>query len=384
MRIAFFVLGLLLILTTLLDGFETILLPRRINRRVRFSRYYYRTTWSVWRRIAFAIPEGRWRESMLSVFGPLSMLGLFGSWIVGLIFSFALLFWSMKAPLSAGGRAGGSYDFATYLYFSGTNYFTLGLGDVTPLGRVPRTLTVMEAGLGFGFLAIIISYLPVIYQAFSRREVTISRMDARAGSPPGAGEFLLRLARAGRIADADEMLGEWEEWCASLLESSISFPALAYYRSQHANQSWLASLATILDACALMLALLPPDDPYRVQLTFAMARHALVDIGLIFGVRPGAAGPNRWTAESLDRLHALLHEARVSSDRSAGAAEHLAELRGMYEPILAGLATHFALSLPPVLSPERSADNWQRSPWMPRTPGIGSLPAGAASGDHFG
>ena len=182
-------------------------------------------------------------------------------------------------------------SFITYLYFSGTTFFTLGYGDVVPTGVWGRLLSVVEAGIGFGFLAIVISYLPVLYQAFSHREVTISMLDARAGSPPSAGEFLLRLARAGRIDQADPFLQEWEHWCAELLESNLSFPVLAYFRSQHDNQSWLAALTMILDTCAILIVHVKRKDSYHAQLTFAMARHAAVDLALVLRVRPPAADP---------------------------------------------------------------------------------------------
>src|SRR5918996_6210365 len=81
----------------------------------------------------------------------------------------------------------GIMTFSTYLYMSGTTFFTLGLGDVTPLAPLGRGFVVVEAGVGFGFLAVVISYLPILYQAFSRREVSISLLDARAGSPSSAG-----------------------------------------------------------------------------------------------------------------------------------------------------------------------------------------------------
>src|SRR5437762_7623045 len=107
------------------------------------------------------------------------------------------------------------------------------------MSSVSRALCVIEAGMGFAFLAVLISYLPVLYQAFSRRETTISLMDARAGSPPSAGELLARLSRAGTLDDkVDLFLEQWEQWSAELLESHLSFPVLSFYRSQHDNQSW--------------------------------------------------------------------------------------------------------------------------------------------------
>jgi hypothetical protein len=367
-----------LILATLTDGFETILLPRRINRRFRYSRLYYRGAWCLWRRAASALPAGRYRETTLGVFGPLSMLGLFVSWITGLVLAFGLLHWSL-APDSLHGTTAG---LPTDLYFSGTTFFTLGLGDVVPTAGAARALTVVEAGVGFGFLAVIIGYLPVLYQAFSRREVTISLMDARAGSPPTGGEALVRLAEHGRGDAIDAMLREWEQWAAELLESHISFPVLAFYRSQHANQSWLAALATMLDACALLLTTAHPvaeGSSHQAQLTFAMARHAVVDLALVFGVQPHPPADDRLSADARRAVLAALGR----TDVAPGADDRLTEIRGMYEPFLAALADHFLLALPPVASGGSTADNWQRSAYMPRTPGIGSLPVGRGGGDHF-
>jgi hypothetical protein len=377
-----FIAGLLLIFATLLDGFETILLPRRISHRYRYSRIYYRNCWRIWRKIAANVFEGRRRESMLSVFGPLSLLGLFGSWIASLILSFAIMQWSFASLLSTTEHFPAAHSFEACLYFSGTTYFTLGLGDVIPSAGYSRILTVAEGGIGFGFLAIIISYLPVLYQAFSRREVTISLLDARAGSPPTGGEFVRRLARDGRIDVDIEALREWERWSAELLESHLSFPVLGYYRSQHANQSWLASLTAMLDSCTLLLTLLPPGESHQAQLTFAMARHAAVDITLIFGVKPPAQ-PNPLRSDTPTQLHDLLHKFGHQPADCAAIEARLAELRGLYEPFVDALAMHFVLTLPPVMADKPNADNWQRSAWMSKTPGIGDLPAGKSGGDHF-
>ena len=167
--------------------------------------------------------------------------------------------------LSCTGRSARPFPFAheadnTFIaYFcissSGTTFFTLGYGDLVPTGTWGRALSVAEAGIGFGFLAVMISYLPVLYQAFSRREVTISMLDARAGSPPTAGEFLRRIGEApcpaARRFVGRTLLTDWERWAAEVLESHLSYPVLSYYRSQHDNQSWLATLTMILDTSSL-------------------------------------------------------------------------------------------------------------------------------------
>ena len=234
----------------LLDAFEVVLLPRRVRHGFRLSRQFYRTSWRMGRTLASLLPAGRWRTGFLSAFGPLSLCVLIVLWATGLIAGFALLHWSIGTALSEKGAS-----FNDYLYFSGTTFFTLGYGDMVPTGAVGRTLSVLESGVGFIFLAVIMSYLPVLYQAFSRLEITIALLDARAGSPPSASELLRRLAAGRSPAGPGPFLIEWERWAADLLESHISFPVLSYYRSQHENQSWITELtAIVLDTSANMAA----------------------------------------------------------------------------------------------------------------------------------
>ena len=175
--------SLTLIVLVLWDAFEAVLLPRRVTRPLRFSHFYYVHSWKPWAALSRRIRPGKRRNSFLSLFGPLSVLVLIGLWASGLITGFALLQWSLGTDLHGPDDRAGP---GTYFYLSGTTFFTLGFGDVTPLDPPGRALSVIEAGLGFGFLAVVISYLPVLYQAFSGREVTISLLDARAGSPPSA------------------------------------------------------------------------------------------------------------------------------------------------------------------------------------------------------
>ena len=248
------------ILLVLHDAFETMILPRRVSHQFRFTRVFYVYSWRPWAAAARHMRTAKRRSSFLSLYGPLSILVLIGLWAVGLIFGFACLHWSLGTPLSGAGNEPG---LGVYAYFSGVTFFTLGFGDLTPIRGLGRFLAVVETGIGFGFLAVVISYLPILYQAFSQREVTISLLDARAGSPPTAGTLLDRVARHGDIALLGSFLGQWERWAAEVLESHISFPMLSFYRSQHDNQSWLAALTAILDTSALVVAAVPQRDAPR-------------------------------------------------------------------------------------------------------------------------
>ncbi len=370
--------SVLLILFMLFDAFEATVLPRQVMRRFRYVRLYYRTTWAISRAVAVRIRRGKRRESMLGWFGPLSLLGLFANWMVALIVGFAVLNWSLGNPMHTIDMPHSDQvvSLATYLYASGVTFFTLGYGDITPASPLGRLLAVAETGLGFGFLALVFSYMPVLYQAFSRREVTISLLDARAGSPPAASEVLLRFARAGNIVAGEQLLAEWERWCAELLESQLSFPLLGYYRSQHDNQSWLAAVTTMLDTCTFLLAGLKGNDSYRAQLTFAMARHAVVDLSLVLRLESGVTNPDRLPIEQLRWLAARLKEAGVEMHDLAVIEPKLAELRAMYEPFVWALSRDLLLAVPAIVTEHPPIDNWQRSAWQPRTPGLSDLPIG--------
>lgn len=356
------ILGLVLLAVILWDVFETIILPRRVTRRFRLARMFYRWSWRPWRLIACALRKKGRRESFLSYYGPLSLLGLFVVWAIGLIVGFAILHYSagsaMATALAPNGRAG----FRTDLYMSGTTFFTLGLGDVTPRTELARVITVFEAGLGFGFLAIVISYLPVLYGAFSRREVDISLLDARAGSPPSASEMLRRLARRDDSEALEQNLHDWEKWAAELMESHLSYPVLCYFRSQHNNQSWLAALATVLDVSALLIAYGQGKLKWQAKLTFAISRHALVDLAQVLNCPPREFAEERLPAVELQELRRLLIRAELSTC-CAEEDQRFGELRRMYEPYACALAERLLMPIGKWAPEAHVMDNWRTSAW---------------------
>ena len=380
MSILIVLVGVALIGFVLHDGFEVMLLPRRVSREFRITRFYYVTAWRAWRGLADRLEAGKRREVLLSWFGPSSVVLLFALWAGCLIVAFGAIHHAVGSPMNTpGAQAPGLLD---YLYFSGVTFFTLGFGDFSPRGPLGRVLAVIEAGIGFAFLAVVISYLPVFYQAFSRREATISLLDARAGSPPSAGSLLLRLAPGRNFAALDRFLQEWERFAAEVLEGQLSFPLLSYYRSQHDNQSWLAAMTAILDACALTIAALKEVDPYQAQLTFAMSRHAVVDLAQVFQARPVEPEVDRLPR---DRLLGLLDDLELAGfevRERAGVEAKLLELRRMYEPFVNALSIHLVLKLPPIRVDGRAVDNWQTSAWMRRTRGIGRLALAEPGDDH--
>jgi hypothetical protein len=363
-----------IMLTVLLDAFETVVLPRRVQRHFRITILFYRNTWAPYAKLASHIKSQTRRETFLGYFGPLSMIALLVIWAIGLIFAFALL--------EYGGGAHLSYDkqpinFGLLLYHSGETFFTLGYGDITPASYFSRTLSVLEAGMGFGFLAIVIGYLPTIYSAFSRREIEISLLDARAGSPPSAAELLTRAVDSLDAGTLDRLFHDWERWAAEVLESHLSYPVLSFYRSQHSNQSWLGALTVILDATALVITGIEGVSSEQARWTFKMARHAVVDLAQVVNAHYDPHFQERLTSEDLAQLRAQLAGKGLKMRQDAEAEEKLHNMRLRYEPYVLAIARNLYIPLPPWIRHDHIRDNWEAGPWdrIIQAQGLGRIPA---------
>jgi hypothetical protein len=291
----------------------------------------------------------------------LSLILLLSFWAAGVIFGYAVITWSLGEKLNTSEIV----DFWTYVYISGTNFFTLGYGDITPIEPLGRALAVVEAGTGFAMLAIVIGYLPVLYQAFSHREVNISLLDQRAGSPSSPAELLRRHKGSTSADDLNEFLSGWERWAAELMESHLSYPVLCYFRSQHDNQSWLAAMTTILDTCALVIVGIGGSPAWQARLTFAMARHAIVDIAQVFRTAPttGHASKNRLSHADFQRMLSIIQPDQGWTEDLTEAERKLTEMREMYEPYVAALSEFLVMPLPPWILSEDAIDNWKKSAW---------------------
>jgi len=367
MHILLLLLGLFIYAVVLLDAFQTIILPRRPVARFRLTRLFYLATWIPLTRIVHLLRDRREREQLYSFYGPLSLLMLFVMWAVGLLAAFAFIYFGLRTPFTDPFHPVTAFArLRSCFYVSGSTLFTLGIGDVVPVNHITRFFIVMEAGTGLGFIALVIGYVPVLYSAFSTREMEVALLDARAGSPPTAGELLLRHHFDGGDAALNKLLAEWERWSATMLETHISYPILCYYRSQHDNQSWISALTAILDTCALLITSVQGPAQRQAQLTFAIGRHVLVDIGHVFHrenaeqkLREG--GFTRLNDDEFSHLCDLLRQAGIKLCGDIGVRARLDALRRLYEPHACAMAHYLRLELPrwtpPPVNPARP-DIW--------------------------
>src|ERR1700722_16514117 len=374
-----FIAGVAIFLIVLWVACEAVILPRRMTRKFRLARLFYRSTWTVWRFATALVSSRKTRESLLGFYGPLSLLVLVGVWAVGLVLGFGLMQYGAGSAVV---MTGSESSFLTDIYLSGTTFFTLGLGDVIPRSGLARALVVIEAGFGFGFLAPLLGSLPFIYGSFSKREVDISLLDSRAGTPPTAGELLRRHSYPHGQEALRELLKEWELWCAELMESHLSYPVLAFFRSQHDNQSWIASLTAILDSCALIMVGIEGACERQAELTFAIARHAVVDLSQVFNTSPKELSTDRLPRAALEHIRDVLAQHGLKLHDDAAADQRLVDLRRMYEPYIFALASYLNQSLPPWIPPKKGKDNWQTTAWG-KTAGLIEPHAAVAIDEHF-
>ena len=355
MRILTMVAGSVCLFAVLLDAFQTIILPRRATGRFRLTRIFYTVTWRPWVFFTKRLHDARKRESAFSYYGPMSLIFLLAVWAGAMVVGFALVYFALGSPFTDTLDA---VSFRSDLYVSGTTLFTLGLGDVTPHSGWVRAIVILESGTGLGLLAVVMGYFPVLYGAFSRREVSISLLDARAGSPPTAAELMRRHSYEGGDQTLAQLLLEWERWSAELLESHISYPLLCYFRSQHNNQSWISALTAVLDTSALLIAGVQGHEARQAQLTFAMARHAMVDLAQIFSLAPINNAPDRLPAERYDQLYKLLCQSGIKVCRDGQSVERLRDMRALYEGYAAALSDYLCMPLPPWIADKPHKDNW--------------------------
>jgi hypothetical protein len=357
-RVAVGCAGALLVVLMLGEFFATFLVPHRVKRDPRVVRRALRIAWRPWRFAARRLPAGS-RETALGLYGPFLLMGVLLAWGAGLVVGFACVAWGVHAEFGAG-----HMGFGDYLYDAAARLVSA--ADSPARTTIARLLAIGEAASGLVVLFISIGYLPLVYQAYSRRETAISQLDPRAGSPPTAATLVRRSTARGGWQSLDAYLGEWEAWAAELMETHLSYPVLAYFRSQHMNQDWFAALVTVMDASALVIAAADDPDIEGARFTFALGRHALADLAFTFRARERAPDAERLGSDELASLVEELAAAGLSIREQASLPDRLTSLRAMYEPYAHALSESLELPMPQWLAPEHAQANWHAASWRGR------------------
>ncbi len=343
-----FAVGLLIWCGVLWDGFATIILPRTVRPMRRLSGRFYRWSWRLWAATGRRIRDPQSRLSFVAVYGPISIVLLLVLWAGLIIVAFALIYHGLGPRFLA---ASGAVGFGTLLYTSASTFLTLGLGDVTSPGTIGRLFILLEAGTGYIFLALIITYMPVLDQAYGVREVGNLLIHSRVGHPPSAVKLLHRYSGTDRSEILRGDLREAERWMAEILQSHLSHPMLSFYRAQHWGQSWLVSLTTVLDVCALLIAGGDGLLAAQARVTYRMGLRLLKDLTDALNLTVDPRCRLRLSTAELPALLAAVKGPGLPLSLGPGAAIRLLRLVGRYDVYLVTLSEMLVIPLPSLTQP---------------------------------
>ncbi|MEO6796333.1 MAG: ion channel [Candidatus Dormibacter sp.] len=274
--------GVGVVLFSLNEVFQTVVVPRPTPSRFRLARWIVVPGWRLWRRLGLRKLESGSRERMLGTFAPAIVVVLLVTWIVLLIGGFGLQFWAFRQQIHPLLN-----NIGDAMYFAGTSVLTIGFGDIVGTSGLARLVALAAGASGLGTIALAISFVFSLYASFQRREVLVVMLDARAGAPPSGVSLLEAYSKLGIREDLPAFFAEWERWSAEVLDSHQAYPLLAYFRSSHDNESWVSALGAVLDAATLALTTVVDAPRGPAQLMFSIGRHAVEDLSRIFRIDGG-------------------------------------------------------------------------------------------------
>lgn len=243
-----FLAGLFTIVLTLFSAISTFVLPRGV--RSQLNRVVFGTLRRVFEFILHFVKSYEQRDTIMAYYAPIGVLLLLPAWYLLIWIGYAAIYWAMRVG-----------DVFAAMRLSGSSLFTLGFD----ISKTPVVTMVVfsEAMLGLMLVGLLIAYLPTMYSAFSRREQVVNMLEVRAGSPPSASEMLLRFHRNQGLEQLADYWKVWEAWFADIEESHTTLPALVFFRSPRAENSWVTASGAVLDAAAITLSAV--DIPYEIS-----------------------------------------------------------------------------------------------------------------------
>jgi hypothetical protein len=271
--------GAVLVLLTLYDVFQSVVLPRPAIGRIRLSVTLIRFGWRAWRKIAERPHKLQMREGALAAYAPLAMVSLLVLWAFALILGYALMYSGLHDGLHPQPTS-----FGVALFFSTGRLLAFQVGGIEATGAATQMLTGFEAASGFGLFALVISLLFSLFSAFQRREVAVVALDALAGAPPSGVQLLENCAKDHMTEQLAKTFQEWRMWTADVLESHLSYPLLFYFRSSHDNEAWPNSFGAVMDAATLVLSTVDGGPVGDARLMYKVGAHLVTDMRQYYGI----------------------------------------------------------------------------------------------------
>lgn len=320
--------GVVLVLLTFYDLFESVLLPRPAIGRLRIANTTIAYTWRGWRWLGRRASSISRRENFLSLFAPAMSVGLLMIWAASMIVGFGLIIWAARYHVRPVPQ-----NLGDAFYLSALSIFTLGFGDVVPISALTRALVLLEAATGLGLIALVISLLFSLFNSVQRRETLVVATDASAGAPPSGVQLLETCARYAMPDELAKTFQDWRMWAAEVLESHLAYPILPYFRSSHDGEAWLNSFGAVMDAAVLAMTTVETPAAGSATLMWKVGNHLVEDVSWFFRIPhehlPGVS------LEEYQEARERLRFAGYELTAEEPAWERFQELRARYaEPLI--------------------------------------------------
>jgi hypothetical protein len=293
---------------------------------------------------------------MLAIFPPMALVLILISWVILEAAGYGLIIHALHGDFQP--RPPGIIG-STYI--SAASLFGVGQSTFLPTGRAARVVIPIVNATGLATVALVITFLFSLYANFQKREAQVVTLDARAGAPPSGVTLLETYAQLEMLGRLPDTFAKWETWSAEVLDSHLSYPLLAFFRSTHDNQSWISALGAVLDAAALVLTTIDDGPRGSAYLLQAVGTHLVGDLGQYF--RLDGAGDPYVEEDEFKMAHERLLAAGYHLREASQAWAAFAHLRSEYAGILNAMARQWAT--PPAL--------WigDRSRLRPHAPRVG-------------
>ena len=358
-----FALGAAVALATVGSAVRTVILPRGVPAKL--GSLVFVVVGRLFRLRLGRSPTYERRDSVMAGFAPTALLVLVVAWLGLTLLAYTAMYWAF-----------GAQSVRVAFSDSVSSLTTLGFSQPGDLPAVVLAFT--EAGLGLTLLAMLITYLPSLYNAFSRREAAVALLEVRAGSPPFGATMIERYARIGWLGGLSAIWDQWETWFVEVEESHTSFAALTYFRSPQPDQSWITAAGAVLDAAALASSTLRDHDPDAelcVRAGYVALRRIADYFAVPYDADPAPGDPISVAREEYDEVYDRLAAAGIplKADREL-AWRDFAGWRVNYDVVLITLC---ALVMAPYApwSSDRSVTRFRvRVLRRPRRPSAGPPP----------
>ena len=341
---AVFLAGTVCVYLVVRDVFQAVVVPRWGSNAYRLSPILVIRLWPLWKRKAEKIEDQETREDFLGTFAPFVLMAMLVMWLTSLTFSYGLLDYALDGQIQPPPG-----DFGSALYTAGSSLLTMGVGNSEAVGTLARITALAAGATGLAVFALVISMLFTLYTAFERREIMVLSLDGRAGSPPSGLALLEIYSELDLLDNLPSLFYDWEKWSAEVLQSHIAYPLLAYFRSSHESESWIAAMGAVLDAATLLLTTVDPCDHCgkkpigSAHLMYKLGCHTVIDLSHFFGIRMDEnpnAGPGVERME-WEIARKKLAKCGFSLKPEAEAWDLFQRKRTVYAASLNELAKHF-------------------------------------------